>query len=176
MTARILSDPWKVYDPTPGMEWVNDLSQLEFGESYWISVTTPTTDKPLLLQIEVAEGLPQTFPTNTVAANTVPIFQRTPPAVYYGKLINAPAGVIVGTTIDARIGESICGSGVVSANEDGSLRYTVKVEAADVGGNAGCGAPNWDVTFIVGDQNAPGSVKWDNGRVSEHDLVFPASN
>ena len=171
-----LSDPWKVYDPTPGMEWVNDLSQLEFGESYWISVNTPTTDQPLLLQIEVAEGLPQTFPTNTVAANTVPIFQRTPPAVYYGALVNAPAGIAVGATVDATVGESICGSGVVSAKEDGSLRYTVKVEAADVGGKAGCGAPNREVTFTVGGQAVDGPVKWDNGKVSEHDLEFPASS
>ena len=169
-----LSDPWKVYSPTVGMEWVNDLSQLEFGESYWISVTMPTTDQPLLLQIEVAEGQAQTFPTNTVSANTTPIFQRTPPAVYYGALVNAPTGIAVGATVDARVGESICGSGVVSADQDGNLRYTVKVEAADVGGNAGCGAPTRDVTFNVGGRDVPGTIKWDNNKLRKHDLEFPS--
>lgn len=43
-----LADPWKVYDPTPGREWMNELSHLAFGESYWISITKAITDPPLL--------------------------------------------------------------------------------------------------------------------------------
>ncbi len=168
--SQDLNDPWKVYDPTPGMEWLNDLSRLEFGESYWISVTTPITNPPLLLQVEVAEGQPQVFEANKLSVEVAPLFQRTPPAVYYGALLNPPAGVTAGTTVDALVDERICGSGLVSAASDGSLRYVVKVEAADVGGNVACGVPGRDVTFTVGGQAVPGSTLWENDRVRRYDL------
>ena len=35
-----LKDPWKVYDPTPGIEWINDLSQL--ASVSYTHLTLPT--------------------------------------------------------------------------------------------------------------------------------------
>ncbi|MEZ4767292.1 MAG: VCBS repeat-containing protein [Caldilineales bacterium] len=168
-----LADPWKVYDPTPGMEWMSDLRQLEAGESYWISVTTQIDNPPLLMQVEVAEGQPQVFDTSKINPLDLPLFQRTPPAVYVGAVRNAPAAITAGATVDARVGDVICGSGEVISAPDGGLRYTVKVEAADVGGNVACGTPNRDVTFTVGGQTAPGTTQWSNDKVRRFDLVFP---
>ncbi|MCB0253234.1 MAG: VCBS repeat-containing protein [Anaerolineae bacterium] len=169
-----LADPWKVYDPTPGREWMNELSHLAFGESYWISITKAITDPPLLLQVKVAEGQPQTFDASKVSTLVTPLFQRTPPAVYIGAVRNAPAGVAAGATVDALVDGVICGSGDISTAPDGNLRYKVKVEAADVGGKAACGAPNRDVTFSVGGQTVPGSTLWANDKVRQYDLEFPA--
>ena len=168
-----LADPWKVYDPTPGMEWMNELDQLAFGESYWISITQPIPDPPLLLQVKVAEGEQQIFDVSKLSALSSPLFQRTPPAVYIGAVRDVSTGIAAGATVDAKVGDTICGSGVVSAAPDGSLRYKVKVEAADVGGKAACGAPGRDVTFTVGGQAVPGSILWANDKVRQHDLEFP---
>ncbi|MCB0201662.1 MAG: hypothetical protein KDI03_16475, partial [Anaerolineae bacterium] len=109
-----------------------------------------------------------------VSTLVTPLFQRTPPAVYIGAVRNAPAGVAAGASVDALVDGVICGSGDISTAPDGNLRYKVKVEAADVGGKAACGAPNRNVTFSVGGQTVPGSTLWANDKVRQYDLEFPA--
>jgi hypothetical protein len=149
------SDPWQVFDAS-APEWVNDLTQLEFGRGYWINVSQPVT-----LQLQVASGEPVSGTAAVAAALTNPVSRRTPPAVYYGTL---PAAM--SDPITAWIDGKRCGLGRVVLEEQS---YVIKVDAADEGATAGCGAPGKRVTFKLGETEVS-TVDWDNAAPVKVDL------
>jgi len=157
------SDPWQVYDVrTP--QWANDLDKLEFGRGYWINVSRPIT-----LQLQVAGGAPFSRTVAAAAALSQPVSRRTPPAVYYGAL---PAGA-VDLQVTAWIDGKLCGQGRVLSGE---ARYLVKVDGADEGPTAGCGAPGKQVSLLLNDAPAT-TAPWDNTApvrvdLTEHGAAF----
>jgi subtilisin-like proprotein convertase family protein len=131
-------DPWKVY--AVGVpSWINDLTSLEFAQSYWISATRPIT-----LQI-------------TGGGTAAPIALPSPPMTVYG---TAPfAG-----TVTAWINEVPCGQGLTQVINN-QIVYTLNVKPDASGGKTGCGAPGRSVTFKIGAQAMNTSIGWDIDRV-----------
>ena len=138
------------------------LTNLEFGRGYWINVSRPVT-----LQLQVASGEPISGTAAVAAALTNPVSRRTPPAVYYGTL---PAAAMSGT-ITAWIDGKLCGKGRVVLDEQS---YIVKVDAADEGATAGCGAPGKQVSFKFLDGTVVNTVDWDNTAPVKVDLKAAA--
>jgi hypothetical protein len=177
-----LNDPWKVYD-RQAPPWANDLTELHFGDAYWISMTQPS-----LLQLAVAQAQPLDSGAVQVSGQTSSLARRAPPAVYYGQVlagqgvslsVGAPVAAMV---VDGQGGDEPCGLAAVTLAEDGqTLRYVLKVQAADASGNSGCGAPGRSLSFTVAgrpvappdplDKTRPHD--WDNTRPHELDLVVP---
>ena len=142
-------DPWKVYAPAPAPSWVSDLTELHFGQGYWIYATQASD---LLLRGSTA-------PTQTVDAASA---LSLPPATVYG-VLNAVNGVAptVGAAVEARIGATVCGRGVTRQVGD-HAGFVVKVAAAEPVDFA-CGAPGREVTVTVAG-NTVGRAWWDNTR------------
>ena len=142
------TDNWKVNSPdVPG--WVNDLSDLQFGEGYWIHLTRSIT-----LRLQGAGFLEQ---TRSPA-------QQLPPATYYGPVL--PYGNFEpkpGMEVFAWTSGVICGQGVTQL-VDGQVVYSVNV-SADGALTPGCGKDGSVVHFQVGDYKMVAAVSWSNERV-----------
>jgi hypothetical protein len=98
--------------------------------------------------------------------------QFGPPATVFGSISDADGTVPEGVTIEAYIGNTVCGRGRTQFTGDGSARVTVYF--ADVVSReqtAGCGAENLDVRIKVGDRFAAQTSKWRAGPV-QLDLTF----
>ena len=142
-------DPWKVYAPAPAPSWVSDLTELHFGQGYWIYATQASD---LLLRGSTAL-------TQTVGAVST---HGLPPATVYG-VLNPANGVAptVGAAVEARIGTTVCGRGVTRQVGD-QVNFVVKVAAAEPVDFA-CGAPGREVMVMV-NGNRVGRAWWDNTR------------
>ncbi len=153
-------DPWKVYDRRIAAEqaWANDLTQLDFGQGYWINVTQPVT-----LTLKVGPALPLT-PTQVVALAS-PVNRRVPPAVYFGEIEAQPGAVDAQVTalVDGVEG---CGAAAVAYDETGTGRYLIKVDGADAGPLSVCGRPDRPVTLRMGEEVIAENLAWDNARQS----------
>ncbi|NJM42095.1 MAG: hypothetical protein HC853_15765 [Anaerolineae bacterium] len=122
-------DPWKVYD-VAAPSYVNDLSELAFGQSYWVRATRPIT-----LYLDPSKD-------NALAANALEPMMSTPSALPFtiygvvrGDLSLKPAA---GMSVVATINGEICGE-TETMSYQGQIVYTLNV-LADIGGDtAGCG-------------------------------------
>jgi hypothetical protein len=141
------ADNWKVYAPqVPG--WVNDLSDLQFGESYWIYLT-----KSILLKLQGAGFMePNQAPT-----------QPEPPATYYGPVLPfenfEPKE---GMEVLAWTEGVVCGRGVTRL-VNGQVVYTLHVLSN--GQTTGCGKAGAMVHFQVNDYKMAAVTAWSNERV-----------
>jgi len=125
---------WRLYDRAVTVEhpgyaaWLNDLTHLEFGRSYWVHATATIT--PYL-------GLPE---VQSTAFNPLP-------TTFYGP-VSATADFVpvAGMEVQAIIGEALCGSGAIET-VGGALAYKVQVRA-DAGD--GCARAGQTVTFRAG--------------------------
>ncbi|MFN2165782.1 MAG: hypothetical protein ACK2U9_05935, partial [Anaerolineae bacterium] len=164
-------DPWRIYNEDLP-DWVSDvpdvsLDTLEYGQGYWIWVNGPL-EEPLVLRLPVAEGRPLEAQAQPVAGQEAPTAKRMPPALYFGTLDASPevvaaAGDAITAWIDLGSGARLCGIGsVVPGDAEGTYRYVVKVDAADQGTDAVCGAPGRTVSFKLGEESLPFSAPWDN--------------
>jgi hypothetical protein len=139
----------------------------------------------MLLQLAVAQAQPLDAGAVQVTGQTSSLARRAPPAVYYGNVQAgqgaplAAGGRIVAKVVDGEGSEEPCGSAVVTRAEGGqTLRYVIKVQAADASGNSGCGSPGRSVRFEVDGRpvappNLQGNaqpVAWDNTRPHSLDL------
>ena len=143
-------DPWKVYAPAPAPSWVSDLTELRFGQGYWIYATQATE---LLLR-----GSTATITSGMTLANTL----GAPPATVYG-VLNTVNGVAptVGAAVEARIGATVCGRSV-TRQVGNQIGLVVKVAAAEPVDFA-CGAQGRAVTVTVAGKTV-GTAGWDNTR------------
>ena len=146
-------DPWKVYAPAPAPSWVSDLTELHFGQGYWIYATQATE---LLLR-----GSTATITSGMTLANTL----GAPPATVYGVLgtVNGVAPT-VGAAVEARIGATVCGRSVTRQVGD-QVGFMVKVDAIGPDTPA-CGAQGRAVTVTVAGKTV-GTAGWDNTRAVE---------
>jgi hypothetical protein len=147
------ADPWKIYGvgaPT----WVNDLTQLEFGQGYWINITDTTT---LYLQ-GAADTAGRT-------AGSVP----NPPATYYGAVLAGDGFTpVAGMPVIARVDGNLCGQTETQIQPlDGQEQvvYPIDVLADGAGEANGCGKPGQIVTFEVGSQAMVPDAVWNNDQV-----------
>jgi len=145
------ADPWKVYSPRVP-SWVNDLTGLEQGESYWLRVTNPVT---ISLRI----------PDSTLNAQAL---LPPPPSTIYGLLTSA-SGITpaVGLTVTAQVGSATCGTTTTRDTGGGKIGFVVDILARD-GEAVGCGtqAAPVTLTFLNGTQSLlTRTVNWDNTAV-----------
>jgi hypothetical protein len=164
-------DPWKVYAANLGAwarPWVNDLNELRFGESYWISLTQVIT---LQLNGGAASALmAHDEPEGSVGPSGFDGNVQSPPATYYGVVQSGfnftPAP---GMPVTAWINGRPCGQGK-TLQVNGEIVYTLNVFADGPGGAAGCGVPGRAVMFKVGDRSMSPVVAWDNNQLREVSL------
>ena len=141
------ADPWKVYAVNVPM-WVNDLATLDFGKTYWISVTQAIT-----LQVT---GNGAARPSNV---ENLP----SPPMTVYGT-------AAVSGTVTAWINGVQCGQGQTQM-DNGQIVYTLNIQPDAPGGKLGCGAAGRSVTFKVGSQTMRTTIGWDIDRVRNAPLT-----
>jgi hypothetical protein len=143
---------WALYDATVPAPWtavVNDLPALEPLTAYWVYALTDTV--PYI-------GIGQ----NDALSNPL-----TPPATFYGEL--HPSAVFtptLGAPIYARIGDTICGTGVVQ-EVAGALGYVVQVQA---NGDGACGSPGQEILFEISGESF-GSAVWGNTQAHHRPLT-----
>lgn len=98
--------------------------------------------------------------------------QFGPPSTIFGSITDASGTVPEGQTIEAYIGDKVCGKGQTQFTGDGAARVTVYF--ADVVSReqtAGCGSENLDIRVKVGNRFATQTAKWRAGPV-QLDLTF----
>jgi hypothetical protein len=127
---------------------VNDLATLDFGKTYWISVTRAIT-------LQVTGG--------GVAAPSSAENLPSPPMTVYG---TAPTGGIV----TAWINGVQCGQGQTKVVNN-QIVFTLNIQPDAPGGKVGCGVPGRIVTFKIGSQAMSTSVGWDIDRLRNLPLV-----
>jgi hypothetical protein len=142
------ADNWKVYSPDVP-SWVNDLTDLQFGEGYWIHLT-----KSIILKLQGAGFLDQ---TQTPA-------QQMPPATYYGPVLASENFTPEpGMEVFAWTGGVKCGQGITQL-VDKQVVYSINV-SADGSLTPGCGKEGSVVHFQVGDYKMVTAVSWNTDRV-----------
>ena len=98
-----------------------------------------------------------------------------PPSRFVGNVTVNGAPATAGTTIEARIGTTTCGTSSVFI-ASGEARYVVDSPALDPGANPNCGTDGAVVTFYVGGQKANESGSWKNYQLNTVNLtVTPAT-
>jgi hypothetical protein len=141
-------DNWKVFSPDVP-SWVNDLTNLQFGEGYWIHLT-----KSIILKLQGAGFIDQT---------QAPA-QQLPPATYYGPVLPTenfkPSP---GMEVFAWTGGVKCGQGRTQL-VNGQVVYSINV-SADGSITPGCGKAGSVVHFQVGDYKMVAAVSWNTDRV-----------
>jgi hypothetical protein len=152
------ADPWRVFDPA-APAWVNDLTELTFGNGYWINLSQAIT---LSLPVPDLASAMTTEPVSSVFSPTITLRTRTPPAVYYGTI--SAADIPISAVVEAYVNNDLCGQGTtLPGGRPGELRYRVKVLAADQT-SPGCGTPERRVRFVVNSVPLGAPVPWDNER------------
>jgi len=151
------ADPWRSFSPKvaggPFDPLVNTLTQLEFGQGYWIYMTQPYT---LYLR--------STPPPPTASAASLAL--SPPPAVFYGPALSGASFTpVVGMPVTAYVDGKLCGQGRTQAL-NGQVVYVVRVAAEDGGTHDGCGAAGRRVTFQVAGVSMTSNALWDNTDVA----------
>lgn len=154
---------WRVYAPAVAIdhpaltEFVNDLTTLTFGQSYWLHATAAIT--PYL----GVGGDPSVF----VASHATGL--ELPPAIIYG-VITVPEStpLAVGAVMTALVDGNLCGQTTV---ESWQGRWAYKVQVAADTGN-GCGAVGRTVTLTLQGTTVATAIAWDNRQPSAQMLVL----
>ncbi len=160
--------PWRLYDATVATEyptyapWVNDLSTLHFGHTYWLYATQAITP---YLQIGMANGI------DAAAAATNALL---PPATYFGPItgdgtMTLTDGMVLSATIDG----TVCGQGALMQLA-GSWVYKIQVAAAAQ--NNHCGAPGEPITFSLNDRVIVEQPTWNNQQAHYQALAVAATS
>jgi hypothetical protein len=156
-------DPWKMYAKSPVPPEINDLTYLEFGRGYWITVTQNIT---LAL-------------TSRTPRPKQPRNMQLPPSTFYGPLVGGTGfNPTVGMTVTASVVGNPCGQGR-TLNIGGQVFYVIDVFAKDVGVYAECGEMGRPITFKVGTRTMVRQGNWNNTRVQylplglTPDIFFP---
>nr|WP_255603797.1 FG-GAP-like repeat-containing protein [Oscillochloris sp. ZM17-4] len=146
-----LDDPWKLYAPGLTAPWggiVNDLSELQSGDGYWIRSSAEIT-VPLRPSLDASDGI-----------------LSAPPATYYGL---APVGSSGALSVEAWVGEdNVCGSTTtqpLTVNGQPGQGFSLNVLANGGGDALGCGYPGAPVRLVFSDSAGElGSydATWDN--------------
>jgi hypothetical protein len=153
-------DPWKVFDPTPPVTWVNDLNALSFGNGYWISATQPVT-------IHLSP------PSSLLPDPSTSGFAPLPPATFYGYVQTGNGFTpTVGMTVTASIGAVVCGQAVTVDAGSSQIGYAINVSDDNL--LPGCGAAGQSVAFTVAGQPMSTMGLWDDNDLIRLDLL--ASN
>lgn len=98
-----------------------------------------------------------------------------PPSRFVGNVTVNGAPATAGTTIEARIGSTTCGTTSVFI-ASGEARYVVDSPALDPGATPNCGTDGAVVTFYVGGQKANETGSWKNYQLNTVNLtVTPAT-
>jgi hypothetical protein len=139
-------DPWKVYAVNVPM-WVNDLAAIDFGKTYWISVTRSIT-----LAMSGGASAPS-------SVEGLP----SPPMTVYGTASTAG-------TVTAWINGVQCGQGATKVINN-QIVYTLNIQPDAPGGKLGCGATGRSVTFKIGSQAMSTTIGWDIDRVRDVPLA-----
>ncbi|HSH05709.1 MAG TPA: VCBS repeat-containing protein [Anaerolineae bacterium] len=163
---------WGLYDPAVGEEYpalaplVNTLTDLNYTEGYWITVTQPIT---------LYMAPPNDAPTNNLLDPLASGFEL-PPATFFG-WITPTANVFTptaGMPVTGWIDGNLCGTGTV-VSWQGKLAYQLQVVSEPLLGTAnGCGESGKTVTFKVGYWEMSETHAWDNDRAWYLGLANPA--
>ena len=154
---------WRFYAPAVAADhpalagFVNDLTTLTFGQSYWLHATAAITPylgvggDPSVFAVSHATGL------------------ELPPAILYG-VITVPESIplAVGTVLTALVDGNPCGQTTVESWQ-GQLVYKLQV-AADTGN--GCGIVGRTVTLALQDKTVATAIAWDNRRPAAQPLFL----
>ncbi len=160
--------PWRLYDATVATEypdfapWINDLSTLQFGHTYWLYATQAITP---YLQIGTANGI------DAAAAATNSLL---PPATYFGPITGDDMLTLSdGMVLIATVNGQACGQGTL-LQLAGSWVYKIQVAAA-VQGNY-CGVPGDSITFLLNDRRFVEQPAWDNQQAHYRALAVAAAS
>ncbi|MEM7034378.1 MAG: hypothetical protein AAF629_32850, partial [Chloroflexota bacterium] len=150
------NDPWPVYcecGDTPN--WIpafNDLSELEFGNGYWLHVTQPNT---LYLTTGETQGRSiDSFPS--------------PPAIFFGD-VHPAFNASTGDTVTAWIDDQLCGQTQI-VNTDGILRYRIKIFSLNPQLATHCSTPGSHITLKINGANTLVIPAWQNNQLNERPL------
>lgn len=154
---------WKVYGQPPIPTWLNTLTELKFGQSYWISATHITSITLKFKDATINEIQP------AIEANSGLVL----PATYYGK-IEPTVGFTptAGMTVLAEIDGTRCGVGRTEAVA-GHVEYSVIVYPDSPASTAGCGAMGRVIQLLIDNNPIPGTLVWTPGHVRQQNLPFP---
>lgn len=95
-----------------------------------------------------------------------------PPSTVWGSVTDSAGPVPEGLTIEAYVGDTLCGKGKTQFTGDGEARVTAYfADVVSKEQTAGCGFTNAEVRIKVGDRFAPQTAKWNAGPV-ELNLAF----
>jgi hypothetical protein len=143
------SATWRMYD-VEAEPYANDLTALQFGQGYWIQVSSAIT-------LYIGGATPARFP-NLVGVTS-------PPSTFYGPVLSGPgfapaAGMRTAATVDGRL----CASGETQLYA-GEVVYVLHVLADGPGGAAGCGQRGDEIVFEVAGQVMASHAVWNNDHV-----------
>ena len=143
-------DGWKVYDIN-APSWVNDLTELEFQQLYWINLTEPVTVE---------------FNSGSLALGQAAMTPSYPPAIYYGTVTpSTDFTPVAGMPVTAWVNDQLCGQGRTLSIE-GQIVYKVDVLAGGISDHIDCGALGRTVTLKVDVYPMLPKPIWSNSQVT----------
>jgi hypothetical protein len=147
--ANDTADPWKVFSPLVPT-WVNELAGLVEGTSYWLHLTKAATIALPIPGLSAQDFLPP------------------PPSTVYGTL-DATWGFTpeAGLTVQASIGDAVCGSSTSRDIGDGKVGFVLDILALN-GDALGCGTANAAVKLQVLRGSTPlksVAISWQNDQI-----------
>jgi hypothetical protein len=95
----------------------------------------------------------------------------TPAARFAGSVTVDGAAVAAGTLIEARIGNTTCGT-TRTFSSGAEARYVVDIDALDPGKTPNCGADGAVVTFYIGGKLARETGSWKNYQLNTLNLTY----
>ncbi|EFO80029.1 proprotein convertase P [Oscillochloris trichoides DG-6] len=163
------NNPWQLYSPDVPA-WVNHLACMHYNQIYLVSLTSANTETLRFrnsLDPGETTGCPAT-PAGMaqIDADLQALGAAIPPATYYGTVVMQ--GVSAGMLVEARIGESICGTGSTQLVRD-EVVYRVHVGGATVLA-PGCGLPGRNVVFSISGVDV-GNAAWTNDMIHQLDFM-----
>jgi hypothetical protein len=151
-------EAWSTFNVS-APEWASDLTTLEFGEGYWISMTQEI-DTPLYLKGPPDPEDETTTMSQRAATSEFSSTTTSVPALYYAVLDSSWLTATAGMQIQARINGTLCGASETQL-VNGKVAFYVKVVADTPGGIAGCGAAGHMVDIEL-DAQPYATVRWEN--------------
>ena len=153
------SQLWRLHDQTVVREFsglVNDLTDLEFGHSYYIYATEPIT---LYL------GIPATANRQPMDVEGLEL----PPATFYGEVVTQSNSFTptVGMTVTAWVGDTVCGQTKIEPWQE-KLAYKLQVK-----NYSDCRGTNivFKVEGEVDTWEMDGTPEWNNSQAQFHELT-----
>lgn len=169
---------WTVYTNKLAPDWVDTLQAMEFGETYYISVTAASDITVQFADASASErGTPAAAVGEINAASIDDL--KVPPTTFYGMVLSGSAPTATfPQLITAWVGETICGQAPMQYVGNQSV-YSVIV-AADGSDVQSCGENGATVNFTLGSEQQPWSellqsanisATWDSNNIWNIDLV-----